>query len=190
MAMDSKYGADITETVEASLANLLQPQLPSVHHDLIEILANSIDNLFLQPQVLDRLPIYPPSLAVFRQNVAKRFFNIVPEAPLSVFLECLQHTFPFNEVKRDLSNDHARKIKYAILVFDIAISHPGPDDAPVTQRIVRELQNMHTRIVDGRAAFLERTETKEVILRCWMRLDKGMHSRQTESLNKYLDRNS
>jgi hypothetical protein len=188
MSLDCRYGEDIAETTEASMSSLLQQLSSREKREIISILVTAIPDLHLKLLVLNRLPISPPSNASFRQNLAKSFLDIPPNADSSAFLTCLKATFPFNEVKRDLSNTHARQIRYAIMIYDIAISNPDPKDVEMTQKIIQFLQSMHSRILDGRAAFLERTETKEVILRCYLRLDRCIHGgkNRRESLDKYI----
>ena len=188
MSLDSHYGEELVETTEASLAILLPSLSTTEKQKLMTHLVDSVPDLHLQTLLLNRLPIYPPDNATFRQKLAKAFLGLPPSADSSALLECLNSSFPFNEVKRDLSNQHARKILYAINIFDVAISQPPQEDAAVTRKIIQALQSMHSRIIDGRAAFLERTETKEVILRCYMRLDQSLHSNinRRVSLDKFV----
>ena len=70
-----------------------------------------------------------------------------------------------------MSNQDTLRIKTALEIFDIAISQPPAKEREDTKEVVRELQSMHRRIIDGRAAFILRTETKEVLARLWMRLE-------------------
>jgi len=188
MSLDCEYGNDIAETTEASMSNLLGLLSTPEQEDIISTLVKSATDLHLQLLLLNRLPIYPPSNAHFRQKLAQSFLQIPRDAPLSAFLDCLSSAFPFNEVKRDLSNTHARQILYAMLIFDIAISNPPVEEIKTAEKIIQYLQSMHSRILDGRAAFLERTETKEIILRCYLRLDRYIHSggNRRESLDKYI----
>lgn len=189
MSIDCEYGDDIAETTDASISNLLQQLCSAEQEEIINSLVKSIPDLHLQLHLLNRLPIYPPSNARFRQNLAASFLRIPPNnSHPADFLDCLKDTFPFNEVKRDLSNTHARQIRYAMMIYDIAIAKPDPKDSALTQKIIQALQTMHSRIIDGRAAFLERTETKEVILRTYLRLDRCIHGGggRRESLDKYI----
>jgi hypothetical protein len=78
------------------------------------------------------------------------------------------------------------KIKIALEIFDVAVSQPRGEEKDATREVVRELQSMHRRIIDGRAAFLLRTETKEVLARLWMRLEGGMGNKgRMQSLEQH-----
>ena len=187
MSLDSHVGEELAETVEASLSDLIDSLEQSQIADLISLLVKNIPELFLQCRILDRLPIQPLSAAVFRQSLAKAFLNIPATAPPSYLSTCLRSTFPFTEVKRDLSNEHARAIGYAIQIYDVAISKLAADQKDITEKIVRELDDMHRRIVDQRAAFILRTETKAIIQRLRLRLEStlGKQRSRGESLDKY-----
>jgi hypothetical protein len=78
------------------------------------------------------------------------------------------------------------KIKTALEIFDVAISQPRGPEKDATREVVRELQSMHRRIIDGRASFITRTETKEVLARLWMRLEGGMGNKgRMQSLEQH-----
>lgn len=84
-----------------------------------------------------------------------------------------------------MSHADALRIKTALEIFDVAISQPPGAEREATKDVVRELQSMHRRIIDGRAAFISRTETKEVLARLWMRLEGGMgHGGRMQSLEE------
>jgi hypothetical protein len=187
MALDIQYGQAIGETVEASLATLLQTLNINELENLTITLVSKIPQHAIQYLLLTRLPIYSAPLALFRQNVAKAFLDISPTAPPSAFLDTLRSRSPFTSITRDIANEDTRKLKYAMLIFDVAISHPPPEHTEMTKQIIRQLQNMHQRIIDGRAAFIVRTEAKEVIQRIWMRLRYTMKIgvKVAESLDKW-----
>jgi len=184
--MDSQYGKDLIETVEASLNPLLQSLDTDEITALSSLLVDRTHEPVLQHRLLEHLPIHPSSLAVFRQSLAKQFLNIPPNASSSALLTYLQSNYPFTEIKRDISNEHTRNIIYAMLIFDIAISQPPMDQAETTREIIRELQNMHRRIIDGRAAFLVRTEAKEIIQRTWMRLEYALMAKRKTRIQTIL----
>jgi hypothetical protein len=62
-----------------------------------------------------------------------------------------------------------------MLIFDTAVSLPPREVADITRKIIKELQYMHRSIIDGRVAFIMRTEAKEIIQRVWMRLDYSVN---------------
>jgi hypothetical protein len=169
MSLDNEYGDHVAETVEANINELLH-SLAEHTTDLSNLLLASVKEPPLQHQLLQRLPIMPAFIAEFRQSLAKQFLGIKPNAPLTALCDYLCYSYPFTEIKRDMANQHSRAIKYAILIFDIAISRPPKKDKDIAKHIVRELRSMHNRIVDGKAAFLVRTEAKEVIHRVYMRI--------------------
>src|SRR2546423_2919275 len=68
MSMDYEYGPDLTETVEASLVPLLQSLEPGNVTELLNLLVRSVKDPSLQIHLLDRLPIYPASVAKSRQS--------------------------------------------------------------------------------------------------------------------------
>jgi len=173
--MDYEYGPDLTETVEASLVALLQSAEPGKVTALLNLLVRSIKDPFLQIHLLDRLPIYPASVAKSRQSLAKQFLNLSPAAPLEDVLKYLQTQYPFKELPRDISNKQTQHIKTAMLIIDIAVSLPPPEYADITRKIIKELQYMDRSIIDSRAAFIMRTEAKEIIQRVWMRLNYSVN---------------
>ncbi len=175
MSMDYEYGPDLTETVEASLVALLQSAEPGEVTALLNLLVRSIKDPFLQIHLLDRLPIYPASVAKSRQSLAKQFLNLSPAAPLEDVLKYLQTQYPFKELPRDISNKQTQHIKTAMLIIDIAVSLPPPEYADITRKIIKELQYMDRSIIDSRAAFIMRTEAKEIIQRVWMRLNYSVN---------------
>jgi hypothetical protein len=187
MALDSEYGEALGETVEAQLATLIPTFDSEDVQYLITILVETISESATQFHLLTRLPFYHPILANFRETLAKGFLDIPPSSTTDAFLHCLRTQSPFTEVKRDMANEHARNLKYAMLILDVAISHPPPDQRETTKEIIKEMQSMHRRIIDGRAAFLVRTEAKEVISRVWMRLDYSLHNgkKRNEHLYKF-----
>jgi hypothetical protein len=188
MSLDNEYGDHVAETVEANLNELLH-SLSEYTTDLSNLLVASVKEPPLQHQLLHRLPIMPAFIAEFRQSLAKQFLGIDPNAPLTALCDYLCYSYPFTEIKRDMANQHARAIKYAILIFDIAISRPPKKDKDVAKHIVRELRNMHNRIVDGKAAFLVRTEAKEVIHRVYMRVEDillGSRRLRVESMDNLI----
>jgi hypothetical protein len=190
MAMDVEYGPDLGETVEASLVPLLQ----SLEPQDITVLLHSIQSIkdsSLQVQLLDLLPIYPASVAKFRQSLAKQFLHISPTAPVDDLLTYLQTQYPFKELPRDITNTQTRHIKSAMLIFDVAISLPPREEADIVRKIIKELQYLHRSIVDNRAAFIVRTEAKEIIQRVWMRLDYSVNPSsgfREETLNTFYHR--
>jgi len=174
MAMDAEYGPDLAETVEASLVPLLQSLEPQDLTTLLNSL-QIIKDPSLQIHLLNLLPIYPASVAKFRQSLAKQFLGVSPTAPVDDLLTFLRTKYPFKELPRDISNTQIQHIKAAILVFDIAISFPPREEADVVRKVIKELQYMHRSIIDGRAAFIVRTEAKEIIQRLWLRLDYSVN---------------
>ena len=187
MSIDVQVGEELIETVEASLSSLLDSLDGTEMTNLISILVKNIPDLSLQCLILHRLPIQPASAAIFRQSLAKSFLNIPSDAPPSCLLSCLRSTYPFSEIKRDISNEHARAIKYAIQIYDVAISRLPREQNELTGEIILALKDMHRRILDDRAAFMVRTETKGVIQRFRLRLESTLVKprSQTESLDKY-----
>lgn len=181
MGLDAKVREDLIETVEASLSSLFQFLDSSQTKNLIHIITTVVPEFQIQEKILSILPIYPPTAAAIRQSLARQFLGIPSTASPSDLLSYLQDSYPFTEIKRDISNEHTRAIKYAILIFDIAISHPSLADKETTRKIIQRLRSMHQRLRDERAAFLMRTETKEVIQRLWMRLDQNIHSTRRET---------
>lgn len=175
------------ETVEASLSSLLDSLDDAQMTYLISLLVNHVPDLSLQCRILNRLPIQPSSAAIFRQSLAKTFLSIPADAPPSSLLSCLRSTYPFSEVKRDISNEHARAIEYAIQIYDIAISKLPREQNELTGEIILELKDIHRRILDGGASFMVRTETKGVIQRFRLRLESTLVNprSQKESLDKY-----
>jgi hypothetical protein len=169
MSMDVEYGDDLAETVEANLNTLLH--CLSDISELSTLLVEAVKEAPLQHKLLHRLPIYPAFVAQFRQSLAKQFLSLDPDAPLSALADYLYTSYPFTEIRRDMANHHTRAVKYAVLIFDIAISKPPREDQDITRNIVGELKHMHRRIIDGRAAFLVRTEAKEIIQRVCMRVE-------------------
>lgn len=190
MSIDLQVGEALAETVEASLSSLLQSLGNSRTTDLISLIVNNIPDLPLQCRILSTLPIQPSSAAKFRQNLAKAFLNIPPTAPPSSLLTCLQSNFPFTEIKRDISNEHARAVQYSIQIFDIAMSKPESNQREVIEKIKRQLQDMHRRIVDNCAQFMVRTDAKQVIHQVCLRLEEVLRGTQSrngiESLDKFL----
>ena len=186
MTIDVQVGDDLIETVEASLSLLLDSLDDIQMTDLISLLVQNVFDLSLQCRILGRLPIQPSSAAVFRQSLAKEFLSIPADAPPSSLLTCLRSTYPFSEIKRDISNDHVRAIKYAIQIYDIAVSKLPREQNELTEKITLELQNMHRRILDN-GVFIVRAETKEVIQRFRLRLESTISKprSQEESLDKY-----
>lgn len=90
-----------------------------------------------------------------------------------------------------MSNADSLRIKTALEIFDVAISQPPIAEREGIKEVVRELQSMHHRIIDGRGAFILRTETKEVLTRLWMRLEGGMgHGGRMQSLEETYNRRS
>jgi hypothetical protein len=170
MSLDAEYGDDLAQTMEANLNTLLDC-LSSNISDLSTLLVEAVKEAPLQHQLLHRLPIYPAFVAKFRQSLAKQFLSLDPDAPLSALSEYLYNSYPFTEIRRDMANHHARAVKYAVLIFDIAISKPPRENQDITGDIICELKHMHRRIIDGRAAFLVRTEAKEIIQRVYMRVE-------------------
>jgi hypothetical protein len=187
MCLDVEYGEAVAETVDAALGALLQPLPPQEIQHLTDLIVSKIREPAMQFLLLCRLPSYSPLLGTFRHNLAKLFLDISPTAELGAFLECLKSRSPFAEIQRDMANEHTRQLKYCMLIFDVAVTHPHLEHKEITRAIVKQLQNMHTRIIDGRAAFLVRTEAKEVIQRVWMRLEYSMHGgrKRMESLDQY-----
>lgn len=189
MTLDVCFGDDLLETVEASLSFLLFSFGKAELSQLISTLIQRIPDLSLQSHLLSRLPVHPPSVAEFRQSLANGFLGIPKDAAPMSSLTHLQTKYPFTAIKHDIPNQDTRQVKYAIQMFDIAIGHPPPEEKEVTAQIIHELQSMHRRIHDGRAAFLVRTEVKEIIQRLWMRLDHGLYGtrrERMESLDRYL----
>jgi hypothetical protein len=184
--MDTQVGAELKETVEASLSSLLSSFNEIQMNDLISLLVQNTPELSLKCQILDRLPIKPLPAAILRQSLAKAFLHIPAAAPSSSLLTCLQSTFPFTEVKRDISNEHARAIKYALQIFDVAVSKLPSNQDNVTREIIVTLKNMDRSIIDNRSAFMTRTATKEMIQRLWMRLEHGFTRKNQQSLDKLI----
>lgn len=187
MSLDNEYGDYVTETVEANLNNLLH-SLSSHTTDLSNLLLEAFKQLPLQHQLLLRLPIMPAFIAQFRQSLAKQFLGLDPKAPLTALIDYLCDSYPFTEIKRDMPDRHARAVKYAILIFDIAISRPPKEEKDIAKHIVIQLKSMHNRIIDGKAAFMVRTEAKEVLQRVYMRIEdvllgsKRLRAQNTENL--------
>jgi hypothetical protein len=189
MSLDNQVGEELAETVEASLSYLLQSLDESQITDLISLIVDNVPDLSLQCRILQNLPIQPVSAAIFRQSLAKAFLKVPATAPLSALLNCLQSNYPFTKISREILNEHTRAIKYSIQIFDIAISKPPSDQREVTDKIMRELKDMHRRILDGKGAFMVRTETKEVMHRVSLRLGEILQRTQRsgmESLDKFL----
>ena len=188
MSLDAQFGDELLETTAASLSNHLAYLSPSEQQILMGLLTDVITDSALQYDLLDRLPIHPPVVASFRQSLAKEFLGIPSTGNLEVFLSYLRTSHPFTKIQRDMTNENTIQIKNAILIFDIAIASPNREHRPVVEDIIRELTNMHRRIVDRRAAFLARTETKMVIQRTWLRLDhalNGSKRNHMENLDDY-----
>ena len=187
MSIDVQVGEELVETVEASLSSLLDSLNDAQMTNLISLLVNKIPDLSLQCRIIHHLPIQPSSAAIFRQSLAKAFLSIPADAPPSSLLSCLQSTYPFSEIKRDISNEHVRAIEYAIQIYDVAISKLPREQNELTGKIILALKDMHRRILDDRAAFMVRTETKGVLQRFRLRLESTLVKprSQTESLDKY-----
>jgi hypothetical protein len=186
MALDVRCGDFISETVESTLGSLLSYFTATEQLELISLIAKCVPTIVLQPQFLDHLPISIPSLVLFRQHLAQEFLSIPPSSPPSVFLDRLKFHPPFTEIQRDLSNTHAIQIAAATTVFDIAIGHPAWSERKMTKEIVNYIHGMSSRIIDG-AAFVERSETKEVLTRLWMRLHHGINPGRTNlTMDAYL----
>jgi hypothetical protein len=189
MGIDVNVGNELCDTVEASLSGLLLLLDHSGKADLIALLVKNIPELSIRSRLLHCLPIQPLPAAIFRQSLAKAFLDVDPTATLSSLLSCLKSNSPFTKIKRDLSNEDSRAIKHAIEILDIAISKPPREQRDITEKIKLLLQDMHRRIIDGGAAFMVRTETKEVIHRVILRLDEIVHGAQRnrmESLDKFM----
>jgi hypothetical protein len=187
MTLDVKYGDSLGETVEASLSSLLHVlNEDNLNPVIITTLVNTIPEPSMQFNLLSRLPIYGVAAAIFHQSLARKFLNLSPSADLPALLTCLRTRFPFTAITRDISNEHTRLLKYAILIFDVAIGHPPKEQGDMTKVIIRELQIIHQRIIDARAAFVVRTETKQIIHRVLMRLQYTLDGKKAmESLDRF-----
>lgn len=175
--MDIEFGDDVLNTASATLSFLITPLTDSEITELLTILTASIPSPALQLRLLNRLRIHPYQVAHFRQSLAKSFLQLSPSAPISSFLTLLETSFPFNLPKKNISNQHSLALKYATSIFDIAIGKPPAADKKTTSEIVKTLRDIDSEILDGRAAFIMRTECKKVLQGVWIRLDYSIHEK-------------
>ncbi|KAG0050737.1 hypothetical protein BGZ83_004484 [Gryganskiella cystojenkinii] len=171
---------DVKSELGSALAALLgavpQPLWEEEHrkicNETLQIFGTSLPFVLL---ALHQLPSLSDRMSLLRRSIAVAYLKVPPISP--------NQTVPdLNELHRTLFIDRGfevgpetdyRALGQRVQVFSFCLD----DDQMIAgygrtalEPVIRKLKLMHGKIIDVRAAFMERTLTKDIIQRLYMRL--------------------
>ncbi|BFZ60468.1 hypothetical protein YB2330_001504 [Saitoella coloradoensis] len=142
----------------------------------IEAVASYIsDHSLFQLRVLRLLPARSYAERTLRKRIALRMFLAqADEETEKVMIRsvsaCLSHirsSRPFHPLNSE--TDYI-ELGLRLQILDIAIESPEEAEIPAARILAEHLKLMHGRIIDSRAAFISRSEAKDVLQRIFLRL--------------------
>ncbi|CCG81136.1 protein of unknown function [Taphrina deformans PYCC 5710] len=175
LALDCTYGHALFSTIRTTLDNIFN-NLQGSEETLTLSLVEVTDRAEFQLQILQVLPVTPQVVLVTQRLAALYFLDLRASDLvrvdawsdcLQLLIDHLQSSQPFHPLTLStLYDDVARKT--SLLAF--ATQTIPAQQSELTMTLVDRLQSLHGRIVDGKAAFIARSEAKGAIQRLADRL--------------------
>ncbi|ODQ53559.1 hypothetical protein SAICODRAFT_65223 [Saitoella complicata NRRL Y-17804] len=180
MGLDASYTDELWQPAATSLTGLYDMARTNDQRwkemvPRIEAVASYIsDHSLFQFRVLRLLPARSYAERTLRKRIALQMFlprqaetEKVMARPVSACLSHIKTSRPFHPLNSE--TDYI-ELGLQLQVLDIAIESPEEPEVPAARLLAEHLKLMHGRIVDSRAAFISRSEAKDVLQRIFLRL--------------------